>query len=265
MKLLRLSDVAPISIGETLRGPGAIVDLWYYLYEDIDDVSLLQAHYSLLNEEERERYRRYHFERDRQLFLATRVLVRTVLSQYAPVLPEAWCFANGAHGKPYIATTAGQPKLYFNLSNTHGLVTCVVSATCELIGVDAETAKPPSDNIQIAETHFSPFEVAALRELPPEDQSLRFVSYWTLKESYIKARGLGLAIPLDQFSFVLSDASARISFDARLADDAARWRFRLLSALPNHLVAVAAETNGAPLSLRAARTVPLRDPVAKPS
>jgi 4'-phosphopantetheinyl transferase len=263
MKSVRLSELAPVSTVETLRGRGGTVDLWYYFYEDVNDASLLQAHHSLMSKDERQRHDRYHFERDRRLFLATRALVRSVLSQYAPVRPEAWCFASNEHGKPYIADPAVEPELHFNLSNTHGLVVCVVSTACKLIGIDAEATTPPSDSIQIADTNFSPFEAEALRRLPREDQPLRFTSYWTLKESYIKARGLGLAIPLDQFSFVLSDEAAKISFDPRLADDASRWRFNLINASPDHLVAVAAKTNGAALSLRAARMVPLRAPAGE--
>ena len=40
-----------------------------------------------------------------------------------------------------------------------------------------------------------------LRALPPERQKERFFEYWTLKEAYIKARGMGLSIPLGKFSF----------------------------------------------------------------
>ena len=70
--------------------------------------------------------------------------------------------------------------------------------------------------------------------------------------------GIGLAIPLDQFSLRVDDAIS-IRFDPRLADDAALWRFALLDAPPHHLVAVGVETGGAALSLRARQVVPLRE------
>jgi 4'-phosphopantetheinyl transferase len=92
--------------------------------------------------------------------------------------------------------------------------------------------------------------VRSLRALPAEEQHRGFLAHWTLKESYVKARGLGLALPLDQFSFVHDEAAPHIVFDPRLADVAANWRFALVDALPRHLVAVGMDTGGAALSLR---------------
>ncbi len=80
-----------------------------------------------------------------------------------------------------------------------------------------------------------------------------------LKETYLKARGLGLALPLDQVSFELDEGDdVGVTFDPRLGDDGTRWRFALLDALPRHLVAVAVEAGAAPLSLRVVSYVPLR-------
>ena len=105
---------------------------------------------------------------------------------------------------------------------------------------------------------FSPCEARALRALPDSEQTRRFFAYWTLKESYIKARGLGLSLPLDQFSFLLDNEDIRVAFDEKLADDPARWRFALLSAPPHYMIAVGVDTGGAALSLRTRHIVPLR-------
>lgn len=127
-----------VSVAETLGLGRGIVDLWYYFYEGVNDSDLLAAHEVLMTPDERERHGRFHFERDRRLFLATRALVRTVLSSYAAVAPAAWRFDVGEHGKPRVAHPAVKPVIHFNVSNTPGLVVCAVSVVHEALGVDAE-------------------------------------------------------------------------------------------------------------------------------
>ncbi len=255
-----------ISIPETLAARPGVVDLWCFFYEGIEQPDLLAAYAALMTPEERARHDRYYFERDRRLFLATRALVRTVLSCYHPaVTPAQWRFAEGERGKPYItgpsgpSGPSGAPPIHFNLSNTPGLVVCAVSLAHPALGVDAESLLRSGETVSIADHYFSPREARALRALAPEQQRERFFAYWTLKESYIKARGLGLALPLEQFTFLLDDGpDIGITFDPRLADHPERWRFALHQTASGHLIAVGVDTAGAPLSLRAAEYVPLR-------
>jgi 4'-phosphopantetheinyl transferase len=234
-----------------------IVDLWYCFHEGIYDTELLAAHEALMTPDERKRYGSFHFERDRRLFLATRALVRTVLSNYAAVAPADWRFAAGEHGKPRISSPAVIPRIHFNLANTSGLVVCAVSVAHERVGVDAERIDRGVDTVGLADCYFSPSEVRAIRALPTSEQPQRFFAYWTLKESYIKARGLGLALPLDQFLFFIDEDEVSIAFDTRMADDATRWRFALLDTPPHHVIAVGVDTGGVALSLRATHVVPL--------
>jgi 4'-phosphopantetheinyl transferase len=250
-----VSELPVVSVAETLAGVLGIVDVWYWYYDETN-VGLRAAHAALMTTEERDRYERFRFERDRQLFMATRVLVRTVLSRYASVASADWRFATGAHGKPYIADPPLTPPIHFNLANTSGLITCVVSVAHDAIGVDVERMQEHTEAMPLAERYFAASEVQALRALPAAEQPRCFVAYWTLKESYIKARGLGLTLPLDQFAFFVDDERIRVNFDPRLADDAIRWRFSIIDASPQHVLAVSVDTRGASLSLRAARIVP---------
>lgn len=234
------------------------VDLWCFFYEDHLTRARRAAYDALLTEGERARHQRFMFERDRDLFLATRALVRATLSRYADVAPEEWRFERTEHGKPYLVGPTDAPRLHFNLSNTYGLVACAVSSELESVGVDVENTTRGTDAIEIADRFFSELEVAALHALPEARHQERFFSYWTLKESYIKARGLGLAIPLGHFSFLIEEARPiRIRFDPRLEDDPERWRFRLFRASERHTLAVGAATENMELALRWSRTVPL--------
>jgi 4'-phosphopantetheinyl transferase len=215
------------------------VDLWFAFQDEASEPALLERYREILTVEERAKEKRFYFPKDQRQYLITRALVRTVLSRYSDVAPHAWRFSKGTHGRPAVANTQGWfTELNFNLSHTHGLIMCGVARTPSL-GVDTENLTRERVPLNIADRYFSPQEVAELHMLPAARQPFRFFEYWTLKESYIKADGKGLSIPLDHFSFELvHEPAIRISFHEALDDLAERWRFWLLQPAAGHLAAV---------------------------
>jgi 4'-phosphopantetheinyl transferase len=219
------------------------IHLWITFPEAIRDSLLLARYDQLMTTEEREKQCRYVFERDRHDALVTRALVRTVLSRYLPVAPEHWRFAKGENGKPEIIDAPW--PLRFNVSHTRGMIICGVTRQYDL-GVDIEHIHRDTDVTQIADRFFSPSEVTEMFSLPLSDQRSRFFDYWTLKESYIKAWGQGLAIPLDHFSFHINDSSRigatnrdiRMSFVPQRNDNPADWQSWLLYPNASHRMAV---------------------------
>jgi len=189
----------------------------------------------------------------------TRALVRTTLSRYAEVAPEDWRFGQGERGKPFVNGPDRAPRLAFSLSNTHGLIACAVSRSLTEIGIDVEHRERVAQVLRVAEAHFAPTEVMAMRRERDDLVAERFFAYWTLKESYIKARGLGLAIPLEQFWFLIDEGpGVRIEMDARLGDDPSNWWFERYCVEDSYRLALAARCPpGQRPRLRAVRTVPL--------
>jgi 4'-phosphopantetheinyl transferase len=132
-------------------------------------------------------------------------------------------------------------KLCFNISHSRHAIVLAVCANGAL-GVDIESLLTRHDVLlEVAQRHFSPPEVADLCALPVEKQADRFLHYWTLKEAYIKARGLGLSIPLDKFGFII-DESTHLDFwtEATLDEEPHRWLFRQIVIADSHVVAVCA-------------------------
>jgi 4'-phosphopantetheinyl transferase len=242
---------------ELLLLPQDEAHLWYVRSSEVSDASLLATYHALLTPEEEARRARYVFERNRHEYLLTRALCRGVLSRYADVAPSAWRFSENQYGRPEIALPAGCP-IRFNLTNTDGLIACLVAHDRE-IGVDVEDVERRGETVTIADRFFSPSEVAALRAIPVARQRARFFDYWTLKEAYIKARGMGLSIPLDQFSYIIErGAPIRISFDPRLPDDPATWQFAQFRPTARHLVSAAVRRSGEPdLRFVVRRIIPL--------
>ncbi|HTQ07987.1 MAG TPA: 4'-phosphopantetheinyl transferase superfamily protein [Polyangiaceae bacterium] len=238
---------------ETLaRAPGS-VDLWYCT---LDATSPVPEGEGVMSAEERSSCERLHFDVDRRACRVTRLLVRSVLSKYHPIPPAVWSFSKGARGKPYVAGPRGAPPLSFNLTNTRELVACAVSAAHDRIGVDAERVNRDVDAEGVAREHFSSGELAELALLDGARRRARFFDYWTLKESYAKALGMGLSLRLDAATFSISGDGVTLRFAPPAPEDAANWAFALLRAEPDHVVAIAADTRGAPLRLRATRVTP---------
>jgi len=214
--------------------------VWLANPEEIQEPALLERYLALLGPQERERHQRLRREQSQREFLVAHALARLTLSRYAPVPPEAWSFCFGEHGRPEIGLPSDARWLHFNLSHTRGMVVCAVVRELE-IGVDVENAARRLRHRDLAERFFGGAEVEALRALALEERAGRFLELWTLKEAYLKARGLGISIPLRSFQLQLSDSDPpRISFDpAVVRDDAASWQFALHHPSRSHTLALA--------------------------
>jgi 4'-phosphopantetheinyl transferase len=183
-----------------------------------------------LSAEEQARAERFRFERDRAHFIAARAVLRAILGRYLGRAPAELTFTYNAYGKPDVAGDRGEPPLRFNQSDSHGRALYAVTRGRE-VGVDLEFIRPEVVRERIAENFFSPHELAALRALPAELQPRGFFHCWTRKEAFIKARGLGLSLPLDQFDVTLAPGEPPALLHAQ--DDpqaAARWTMRDLDA-----------------------------------
>ncbi len=204
--------------------PGA-VDLWVAPIWQVPDAELAQQLATVLSEPERERRAKFMFEKDRRRFLVTRALVRQVLSRYVPIAPADWRFVDTAFGRPTIANAhPAVAGLDFNLSHSNQLVVLALARGREL-GVDVEDLERDVP-LEVADRYFAVDEVRQLRALAPEARPRRFLEFWTLKESYIKARGKGLSLPLEKFDFTLDAAGPiRFSFDPSIDDRPGRWSF----------------------------------------
>lgn len=234
-----------------------VIDIWLAYPDEITDVDLLLAYQALLTEQDRQQWQRFYFARHQQQYLVTRALVRAVLSQYWPLAPSAWQFVRDSYGKPEIQPGLIPLPLRFNLSHTEGLICCAVTLK-HAIGVDVEYLLRANATLDIAARYFAAAEIQALTQLPDALQQQRFFALWTLKEAYIKARGLGLSLPLDQFSFSFDhQQSVSIEFLDAIADTPEHWQFWRYQPSEQHQMALAVNS-AEPISVRVKKIVPLQ-------
>lgn len=237
-------------------GPDRI-DLWFAFPGEVRTKGLLDRYRSLLSEDEQRQHARFFFGADRNRYLVTRALVRTVLSKYVSMEPRDWLFTADRYQRPRIANSAA-PRIDFNISHTRSLIVLAITSG-RAVGVDAEDVTDRPSLIELADQFFSRDEVAALRALPSQMHCERFFSCWTLKESYLKARGVGLQIPLDRFGFCF-ETQGRIGMwtHPELNDDAARWQYWQIQPSKEHLAALCTErSEGTTPGLTMTNIVPL--------
>ena len=159
---------------------------------------LLESFLRILDEDERLRANRFHFEKHRRHFVVGRGFLRTLLARYLNAQPQELSFSYSEYGKPALHTEPSNTRLQFNASHSHELALYAFVLDHE-IGVDVEYIKPDFATEDIALRYFSRSEVETFTKLPKEQQAPAFFRCWTRKEAYIKAIGEGLSHPLHEF------------------------------------------------------------------
>jgi 4'-phosphopantetheinyl transferase len=206
--------------------------------------SQIESFRHTLAADEHARAERFYFQRDREHFIVARGVLRSLLGCYLNKAPECLSFRYSSYGKPALAWESGGNTVRFNLSHSHGVALYAVTRGRE-VGIDLEYIRSDLEVEQIAERFFSRREVATLRTLPPEVQRQAFFLCWTRKEAYIKARGEGLSLPLDQFdvSLIPGEPVALLSTQGD-PYEVSRWSLQELTPAPGYAAALAVEGRG---------------------
>ena len=213
------------------------VHVFYLFPQEARAQSLLQPFEKILSSDEIERRNRYVPERSRTEYLLGRGMIRSVLSAYSGKRPEEWIFQLGSHGRPEVVNWDEPTSIHFNLSHSHEVVICAFSRIYE-VGIDVEYQCRRTNYLEVGRHVFSSKEWLDMSQLPAEQQRGRFFQFWTLKEAYIKARGMGLSIPLKEFAFELAQPIT-IEFSDQILDEASQWQFHFLDIKADHPVALA--------------------------
>lgn len=162
---------------------------------DLDHPGELDGFMEVLDDQEKDRAGRFRFGQLTRRFVVAHAATRCLLAAYCGVPPADLVYEYGAHGKPALAHRGGPS---FSLSHSDGMALCGIAAVGE-IGVDIERCRDIHWS-EMASRFFSGTECAMLEALSEEQRAAGFFACWTRKEAYIKAKGLGLSLPLETFS-----------------------------------------------------------------
>ena len=230
----------------TLTGPLTLqpdtIHVWAFDLEG--PPALLELCRTCLSSEERRRADRFVFARDRGHHTVAHAVLRHLLGRYCGVAPASLQFDVTAAGKPSLQIPAGHPAgIHFNLTHSGGRALLGVSHGREL-GIDLEQVRSNIEALSISRNYFFGSERDAIEQALSATRDNTFFRYWVAKEAVLKAQGIGLGFPLDQFrvDFLPGDAVARIeTFDASKLDSG--WTIRMLPCDEGWLAAVAARSD----------------------
>lgn len=146
-------------------------------------------------EQKKENIKRFKFPNDKKRTILGCNLLNLLLQKNGIAQYQ---IKYSSHGKPYLASDNSNAK--FNISHSGDWVVCCYSDS--EVGIDIEKIRKINCD-RIAKRFFSKQEYEFLKNQCGESKTLKsFYTLWTLKESYIKALGVGLSIPLKSFSVI---------------------------------------------------------------
>ena len=142
-------------------------------------------------------------------------------------MPE---LVEGAHGKPYLKE---YPQIHFNISHCMGLAVLAIG-DCT-VGIDAECVRPYRE--PLLKRVLSDAELRQMEEAGESEREELFFRFWTLKESYVKAVGCGITVPLQDISF-------QIGKNGEIACEKTGWSFRQWKLAEKYIVSACVAGEG---------------------
>ncbi|MBQ0097669.1 MAG: 4'-phosphopantetheinyl transferase superfamily protein [Oscillospiraceae bacterium] len=157
---------------------------------------------STVSKARQEKVNKLRFQKDKSLSLGAGVLLNLALKDMGCKFSDN-DIVFSQNGKPYIENC----KVKFNLSHSGTKVMCAVSE--DDIGCDVEKVKDIDDKIAKRFFHNEEYDYI-LSQKSEEKQKDAFFRLWTLKESFLKITGLGMKLPLSDFSIIINDKDISI-------------------------------------------------------
>jgi len=150
-----------------------------------------------LSQEELGRAGSFYFASDHRLYVAAHVALRFLLAKHVRKTPREIGIIAGPFGRPILQKYI-DASLHFNLSHSGQLAMIAIGLDTP-VGIDVETVRDFAELDMVARANFARQEIEAFDKCCPADRANAFTTIWTRKEAVVKAQGVGLAYPLDEF------------------------------------------------------------------
>lgn len=201
----------------------------------------------LVQRDEAKRISAFVFKRDAKASMAGRLLMRRCLVDSLRQNNAKLNLTRTSDGRPVLT----EPVANFDFNISHqGDFCAATSGRCKCIGIDIMQMKYTggrhvTEFFRLMRRQFTQGEWQFIKTPSFESQQIaRFYRLWTLKESYVKAVGIGLGMDLQRINFRICDelrlgqelTSTSVEVDGHLD---AKWTFHECLLDSTHCVAIA--------------------------
>jgi 4'-phosphopantetheinyl transferase len=149
----------------------------------------IEYYLSLLNNQEQKRSQEYTSSSAQKKFIIRRGILRCLIAHLRSLPPNSINFTYNNYGKPQFSQ---DPSLDFSLSYSHETLVYAFAQYCTL-GIDIQHHKTLPSTLHHTQMICTSKEIAMLHACKTEqERTILFYDLWSAKESWIKARGIGL-------------------------------------------------------------------------
>jgi len=169
------------------------IHIWHtYINKQLKNIDFYQ---NLLSLQEKEKIHNIYLKENKKKYIITHGVLRYILSLYVDINPSEINFFYNIHSKPYLDIEQNKNSINFNLSHSDNIVIYAIVKNDEL-GVDIEKIRSNINIDKLAKRYFSQKELTLFENISENKKVKTFFSIWTKKESYLKAKSLGISSPL---------------------------------------------------------------------
>ncbi|KAK2170410.1 hypothetical protein LSH36_3g26066 [Paralvinella palmiformis] len=210
---------------------------------------------SCIQAEEKNRIGKFVFQKDAKSALIGRLLLRRVVHKVLHIPYKSIHLSRTNKGKPYLVSKPGyESPLHFNVSH-QGEYAVLAADPVHEVGIDVMQVEYPRGSRSVDDffsnmnRQFTQNEWLTIKDPIDEwDQLKQFYRFWCLKESYVKALGVGIGFSLQRLDFCpQADPEVnRVICNTKVCvDDALQrdWLFEETMLDNKHCVAVALKQN----------------------
>jgi 4'-phosphopantetheinyl transferase len=227
-----------LTTGSAIASP---VDAWWRSLDDVDEDTCSRLS-SFLAPTERQHADRFHRAMDRRRYCVRRGTLRELLALYLGCFAHDVPILHSPLGKPYVEGC----DIKFNLSHSRGMALYAFGYGRE-IGCDVEWRDSRFATQETANLVLSRTEMAVWQELPEPSLTNAFFDYWTCKEAYVKALGIGLAVPPSDITVSLEGSP---QFVALPRDDGSQWSLAPVHLRKDYAAVIAMRGSAPPIRIR---------------